>query len=155
MVGLVQACPGHDAVGGAVFTIREDQGSPPLLRRICRPVQWTLLRVNQIFYSRRNRRLRLGDIRQILFQRPAAAERPEKPDEGLGLYLSRLDLVLLEAIFLTLGVENIQIIRQAAIIALSRNPRRLARGRQGAVEIGQTLLLPVKGRAGVVDLLNR
>src|SRR5271169_787370 len=125
-----------------------------LFRGISLRVQGALIRIDEIFHRRGHRRLRLRDIGQVLFHRPTAAERPEEPDERFGLHLSRRYLALLEAVLLPLGVEHVQIVRQAAIVTLGGDPRRLACGGQGAVEIRQTLLLRVKGRAGVVDLLD-
>ena len=64
------------------------------------------------------------------------------------------DGLILEIEFLPLGIEHVQVIGEAAIIALGRKLGRLVGSCKGMVEIFEALLLGPMGLNRIIDLLN-
>ena len=89
-----------------------------------------------------------------LMRLPAAAQCLVKRDELLGCVLLRHDILFFKIEFLALGVEDIQIIRQSAIIALGGKLGGLAGGRECAIKIPQAILFGPVGVDRIVDLLD-
>jgi hypothetical protein len=85
---------------------------------------------------------------------PPAAKGLVKRDELPGGVLLRYDIFFLEFEFLTLGVEDVQIIRQAAIVPVGGKLRGLAGGCSCAIEVLQAILFGPVGGDRIVDLLD-
>src|ERR1700722_5546176 len=102
-----------------------------------------------------HRRVRAPDRRDDFIWRPTAAERlierhktvPRKPDD--------FGALLLERELLPLGIQHVEEVGQAAVVAPGRSPRRLTGGIEREVEAAQALTKTLIGRVRFVDLLDR
>jgi hypothetical protein len=112
------------------------------------------VRRQQTSCRRDDGRLRFPDGWYKLMKLPAAAERLVKGDELLGCVLLRYDILFFKIEFLALGVEDVQIIRQSAIIALGGKLGGLAGGSECAIKVPQAILFGRVGVDRIVDLLD-
>src|SRR5882672_8145740 len=118
-------------------------------------VRHSILGLQQLAESGDDGGLRLANRRQRLMVFPAAAQRLEEIDEVVGRRRLRDGVLFLEFEFGTLGVEDIQEVGEAAIIAFGGEGHGpLARG-QGTVQLSQAVLLSGILGDGRVDLLDR
>ena len=93
--------------------------------------------------------------RNDLVRRPAAAKRLIKGYETVACKPDDIGTLLFQGELLPLRVENVEEIGQAAVVALGRHPRRLARRLDGGIQAAQALAVSAIGRVGLVNLLYR
>ena len=89
-----------------------------------------------------------------MMQFPTAAKRLIKRDELLGCRLLSADILFVKIEFLALGVEDIQIICQAAVVSIRCELGRLTSGRECPIKVLQAVLFGRVGGDRIVDLLD-
>src|ERR1019366_6880655 len=116
----------------------------PLMQRI----------LTETFQSGNHRRVRMPDWWNDFVRRPAAAERLVESHEAVACKPDDLGTLLLQSELLPFGVENVEEIGQAPVVALGGHLRRLARRIDGGVQAAQALSVATIGDVGFVDLLH-
>ncbi len=114
-----------------------------------------LRRFQQIFRGSDRGGPRSANRWNRFIQQPTAAESLVEGDEVVGRRLARGDVACFEIELLALGVQNVQKIREAAIISLCSDLRCLSCGTQGAIQAFQSFELRPVVSTGVVHLPDR